>query len=204
MRELNQLYSNLKEKDKLEFSRLANKLLDVNFLNRISSKDQKDYNLCLEYYSVLKAYFSLIDMELIKDDVNDVIALKTDSGFTRLNLRKNETIVLLILRKLYFDKSKEISFSKERTTTVEEIIRELAALGYEETWINKTEMIRIINLMRKMNCIDTIGQIDQLEITIILLPSILHILSFENLNQIEAHLDKYRVGGPVDESIEEN
>lgn len=186
-----------------EFVRLGNKILYTNYLSRDRDKDRKDYFLFLEFLHIYQAYFSVLDFEIINDHFNGVIGIKSAHSSNHLMLKKHETLVLLIFRLLYFRKQKEVSTIDKITTTFTEIHECLHATGILEKPIPKTEFLRIIRTMSGFGICDVIGNLSSDASIVILYPTILHLLSFRTIEELEANLDAFK-GGEFDETIDQN
>ena len=108
------VYAHLNETERSEFSRIANKLLSSSFLCAQRDIDRNDYYEALQRISLYRDYFSVLDYEVISYSHEQVIQLKSTEKYNHLNLKLNESVVLLLLRKLYFQKSKEMNVCMDK------------------------------------------------------------------------------------------
>ena len=93
-------YERLSDSDRDAFSRISLKLLDETFLVKERDEDRKDYLKANDLINGLRAYFAFIDYDLVNDAEKGVIYIRTELDSNRVHLRKLETIILLVLRRL--------------------------------------------------------------------------------------------------------
>lgn len=197
-------FDDLTTTQKNDYARIANLLLRQSFICKDRDRDRKDYFIAVQFLDLYKNYFSLIDMEVIHDIPNNVIALKSNQGMTHLTLRKNETIVLIVLRKLYYEKQKEVSIMSEILVTPEEIMGELDATGLFEKRIGKTELTDILRKLIRYSLCDAMGDVRSLEHPLMLYPSLLHVLSIRNIEELQNIITSYGKGEIDNEATDEN
>ena len=89
-------YEEQSDREKENFSRVSNKLLAKTFIVAELRDDKEDYYKSLELFKMLETYFSFIDYEVVKDEINKIIYIKTTKDHNRFHLNKFETILSLI------------------------------------------------------------------------------------------------------------
>ena len=105
-------YERLTNVQKATFKDIANKLLASTFLAR-DKKDNKDnYYFVVSYKEVFDEFFAILGYEVKLDQGVGSIMLKSDQNTGFLKLRRDETIILLILRILYHERLKETSLNE--------------------------------------------------------------------------------------------
>lgn len=187
---------------KSEFSRLANKLLGYNFICKDKDRDRNDYLKILQNIDLYRFHFNLIDFEVNNDQFNGVISIKSRQTYSKLRLTKDQTLLLLILRKLYFSKQSQLSMSDKTVLTQEEIRSALNATNiYDVEW-NKTTFVNHMLFTRRLNICDFVGDISHDETTVILYPSIIHVIDADTLDDLEAQINSYK--GVSDEAADED
>ena len=192
----------LSVKDQVNFKRIVNKLLRVNYLTSQKQSDANDYFFITTNYELLKTFFMLMDCELILDLKFSVIALYNKQDTNYLNLRLNETIILLILRVYYEEKVKATT---KVTISIAEVYEKLASTGLKERRINKTELQKILSLFSHYNLIEVINKSRFTEKTqIILYPSLLYVVNYEDINKIYDQLYTYQKSGDNHETIKKD
>ena len=113
IRKFNEEYTNLKEGEKTEFSRIVNKMLQVNFITKRRSPDANDYRMILAFKEVFEAFFALIDFELIIKREDEVVFIKNEAVYNHLRLRKADSVLLLVTRILYQRKMDYITLDED-------------------------------------------------------------------------------------------
>jgi len=183
-------YSRQTEKEQEQFSSIVNKLFRVNYLCRDNPSDRTNFFDALIIRDEIRAYLSIIDVDLIVDELNGVIGLKVngDEGHHRLKLR--ETIILLCLRKLFFIKKQSISPISDIVVTLDEIKQEVLYTGYFDKAIGKIEFETMLRKFKSYHLIDF--SFTQNADIVILWPSLLYAVSASTLEQIQNKLDIYK------------
>src|SRR5690554_4400273 len=130
LKQLNEEFFSLKEADKQNFSRIINKLFQVNFLTRKRPGDANDYRFILAYKEIFSNYLNLADFELIINRHDEVCYIVNQSSFNRLRLKKEESILLLVFRMLYQTKKDFITLDENVEIYLYEVHDELQKVGY--------------------------------------------------------------------------
>ncbi len=89
-------YQELKEAEKTSFSRVCNKLLQVNLLTSKKIGDANDYRFILAYKELFDAFFSIVDFSLNIERHEQVVYIKNESVFNHLRLKKEESLIWLL------------------------------------------------------------------------------------------------------------
>ncbi|MGI6787604.1 MAG: DUF4194 domain-containing protein [Acholeplasmataceae bacterium] len=185
-------YLNLKEGEKTDFSRICNKLLQVNFLTKRKPGDGNDYRTILAFKEVFEAFFKLIDFELIIKREDEVIFIKNEAVYNHLRLRKAESVLLLVTRILYQRKMDFVTLDEDVEIFLYEIHDELTRIGYlDNKRITKSDLRPALQMMRGYNIIDYIdtGLSDDARIKIY--PTILYVTDLEGIRGVIDKLDGY-------------
>ncbi len=198
-------YTNLQESEKTNFSRIINKLQNVNYITSQKESDSKDYYFISSQFDLFKAYLNIIDCDLTFDTANHVIILNSLEGVNRLNLRLNESIILLILRLLYDETMREVSLNNKVMITLETIHDKFLSIGLQDRRISKTELKQILSLFRRYNLIDILDKDYKDDNSrVILYPSLLYAVRIEDINDIYSKIMTYEKGVGNHEEISED
>ena len=112
---------------------------------------------------------------------------KTDlSGAAATNsikLKRDLTIVLLILRILYHEKMKETSLNENISVDVMDIHTKYNYLEIKKR-INKTDLIEALRTFRRFNIIEVLGDITSATARIIIYPTILYAVNTEEISEV--------------------
>lgn len=176
-------YERLTNVQKATFKDIANKLLASTFLAR-DKKDNKDnYYFVVSYKEVFDEFFAILGYEIKLDQGVGSIMLKSDQNTGFLKLRRDETIILLILRILYHERLKETSLNENVVITVLDIHEKYNFLEIKKR-INKTDLVSALRLFRRFNLIETIGDITMSNTKVVIMPTILYAINTEEITEV--------------------
>ena len=176
-------YERLTNVQKATFKDIANKLLASTFLAR-DKKDNKDnYYFVVSYKEVFDEFFAILGYEVKLDQGVGSIMLKSDQNTGFLKLRRDETIILLILRILYHERLKETSLNENVVITVLDIHEKYNFLEIKKR-INKTDLVSALRLFRRFNLIETIGHITMSNTKVVIMPTILYAINTEEITEV--------------------
>lgn len=176
-------YERLTNVHKATFKDIANKLLASTFLAR-DKKDNKDnYYFVVSYKEVFDEFFAILGYEVKLDQGVGSIMLKSDQNTGFLKLRRDETIILLILRILYHERLKETSLNENVVITVLDIHEKYNFLEIKKR-INKTDLVSALRLFRRFNLIETIGDITMSNTKVVIMPTILYAINTEEITEV--------------------
>lgn len=176
-------YERLTNVQKATFKDIANKLLASTFLAR-DKKDNKDnYCFVVSYKEVFDEFFAILGYEVKLDQGVGSIMLKSDQNTGFLKLRRDETIILLILRILYHERLKETSLNENVVITVLDIHEKYNFLEIKKR-INKTDLVSALRLFRRFNLIETIGDITMSNTKVVIMPTILYAINTEEITEV--------------------
>lgn len=176
-------YERLTNVQKATFKDIANKLLASTFLAR-DKKDNKDnYYFVISYKEVFDEFFAILGYEVKLDQGVGSIMLKSDQNTGFLKLRRDETIILLILRILYHERLKETSLNENVVITVLDIHEKYNFLEIKKR-INKTDLVSALRLFRRFNLIETIGDITMSNTKVVIMPTILYAINTEEITEV--------------------
>lgn len=176
-------YERLTNVQKATFKDIANKLLASTFLAR-DKKDNKDnYYFVVSYKEVFDEFFAILGYEVKLDQGVGSIMLKSDQNTGFLKLRRDETIILLILRILYHERLKETSLNENVVIAVLDIHEKYNFLEIKKR-INKTDLVSALRLFRRFNLIETIGDITMSNTKVVIMPTILYAINTEEITEV--------------------
>ena len=183
---------------KEKFRSASNKLLNSCFLLKKKDDTRKDYFFVKENRDQFISYFDLLGYDILINEDQGVIGLTNRNGTGRLELKKYESILLLILRLLYIEKRKEISaFSEEVTVLMEEIRDKYALLKLKnKPNMDKGMEQRMVSLFRRYNLIQNLdSDVTKADARIVIYPSVIMAVPVENINayyeMTKLKLDEY-------------
>lgn len=191
----NDNYSKLKEGEKSNFSRVTNKMLQVNLLTRRKPGDQNDFRFILAYQETFQAFFALMDFTINIKREDEVIYIVNEERFNHISLRKTESMLILLLRVIYQRKSDVVTLDEDVEVYLYEIHDELTRIGYlDNKRITKSELKPALTFLRSYNIIDYIdpGLSDDARIKIY--PTILYVTDLDGIKEVIDRIDSYMKG----------
>ncbi len=185
------------------FTRTCLKLLSTGFLAR-DKKDNKDmYYFLLSYKKYFDEYFGIINYEIILDRENGACQLTHADNSNLLRLKKEETIILLILRILFHEHLADTSVNDNIVVKIDELHQYYESLELKKK-INKTDLVRILRMYKKFNLIEPVGDITKSNSKIIIFPTILLAINTTAINDVYDLISRieYQQGSDTDEKTD--
>lgn len=178
--------------DQEKFKRIVNMLLAQTFLLQADTTSEdtlrrtnQDYLFAERNFEMLTEYFSYAGFTLEKDSNYGVIALHSTYDFNRKKLDKFTTQTLFTLRLIYDEEREKLSLSKEIFTTTGDITHKMMTLGVLS---KKPANLQLHDALRTLAAFNLIskngGAWEEAETTIRILPSILFVISNEQITSI--------------------
>jgi len=198
-------FQKLTETEKEKFSRICNKILDKNFIIRQKESDKEDYFFVVGHLTLFQNYFMLMDYMVTHYEADQIVALSTEANRNRTRLRRNDTIMLLVLRLLYQKKSKEATQLNQILVSVKDIQEELDRTSLFKGKIPKTELQTTMRMLKSYSLIDfqssnLINDDTRVEIY----PSLLRVVNIDDMTKLETQLNAYSNGGDDDEDDDQD
>ena len=195
-------YLKLKDRDKEDFSRIANKLLAKTFIVCDLDEDKDDYYQALRFFNLLSIYFSFIDYEILKNELNRIVYIKTTKDRNRFHLNKLDTIIALIFRAKYFEKSKEISLDRIVTLSLEELVEEINKTKIYQSQKTITEIERALKTLRRNKICNFVGKVTK-DTVIEILPTILILVKVSDIEDIKNKILNYINDNENEEDVDD-
>ncbi|WP_017193768.1 DUF4194 domain-containing protein [Vaccinium witches'-broom phytoplasma] len=181
-------FEQLKEKEKDLFSRIVNKLFQVNYLTLQKMADANDYRFILLHRELFYSFFQLADFELEIKKHDEVIFIHNLHHFNKLKLKKEESLILFIFRILFQQKKEKTSSNAKIEVFLQDIFKELKHIGYSEVQnFNKETVKKTLTILRQYNIIDYSDHNNHLsdDLTITIYPSILYLIDIEMIKHYQ-------------------
>ena len=165
------------------FARTCLKLLQNSFIARDKEDNKEMYYFILSFKNYFDEYFDVIDFEIVLDRELGAVQLINREGSNLLRLRKDETLVLLILRILYHQHLVKTSINDNIVIKVDEIHTYYDSLELKKK-INKTDLVKILRIYRRLNLIEPLGDITKANTKIVIYPTILLAINTQAINDV--------------------
>lgn len=166
-----------------QFKDTANKLLANTFLCRDKKDNKENYYFLMSFKDVFDEFFKVLGYEIVLDTATGSVMLEGASASNTLKLKRDESLVLLILRLLYHEKAKDTSLNDNIVCTVADIHTKYDYLQIKRK-LNKTDLISAVRLLRRYNLIEVTGDITTSTCRIVILPTILMAIKSEDVNGV--------------------
>ncbi len=198
---LQETIGSLSDVNLAHFSRLCSVLLEKSFVFGQLDGDKADYYKITEFRTLFADYFCLMDLTLVHDDQYRIYYLKSDLGRNNLRFNKLDTVILLSLRLLYWQLSKESENSIIATSVAE------LAEAIEKTHIypvlKSTMLEDSLRRLRRHKIVGFSSQSFTMETMVQIYPTILYLVGDQSMGQLESMLRAYQRGGDEDEADED-
>ena len=204
-----QEYLMLKDSEKATFSKIVNKLLAESILVKEKQEDRGAFFFVCENLALFVHYFSIIDYEVVYDKYNEVCYIKKQENKYREKLSKFDTVIILILRKLYYLKRIEAASVGRAVVQLEEIIEQVKStkIFRDDKKVNsyRDSLLKL----RKYKVIDFSATNITEELVIRILPTIQVIIQQDSLDDLTDRLTALKKeegdeGEREDEEIDED
>ncbi|MFW5794249.1 MAG: DUF4194 domain-containing protein [Bacillota bacterium] len=166
-----------------QFAKVCLRLLANSFLARDKNDNKEMYYFVISYKEYFDQYFSVMDFELVIDREMGAIQLLHRENNNLLRLKKDETIILLILRILFHEHLVKTSVNDNVVIKVDEIHDYYDSLDLKKK-INKTDLVKNLRLFKRYNLIETLGDITKSTTPIVIYPTILLAINTQTINDV--------------------
>ncbi len=200
-----ELFEGMLQKDRDEFQRVCNKLMSICFLCRQNEQTRADYYFVLRHKEVFEHYLDILGYTLEVNENLNVIQLVNRENYNHVNLKLNDSIILLLLRILFDEKSRELSVT-DVVINVGDIQEKYRSMQIRDKQIDKTTMNNALRLFKRYNLIELLDKdMMQEDARILIYNSILMAVRADDIRRVSEMLSKYRKGGnPTDENPQED
>lgn len=200
-----ELFEGMLQKDRDEFQRVCNKLMSICFLCRQNEQTRADYYFVLRHKEVFEHYLDILGYTLEVNENLNIIQLVNRENYNHVNLKLNDSIILLLLRILFDEKSRELSVT-DVVINVGDIQEKYRSMQIRDKQIDKTTMNNALRLFKRYNLIELLDKdMMQEDARILIYNSILMAVRADDIRRVSEMLSKYRKGGnPTDENPQED
>lgn len=184
------------------FARTCLRLLSNSFLARDKEDNKEMYYFIISFKQYFDEYFDVMNFELVLDREAGAVQLVHRENNNLLRLKKDESIVLLILRILFHEHLVRTSVNDNVVIKVDEIHDYYDSLELKRK-INKTDLVKILRLFKRFNIIETLGDITKSSTPIIIYPTILLAINTQTINDVYNIINHYenQSEGDSDEKV---
>jgi len=189
--------TDLPERARREIPRVMNRLLGQTFLYQDDEGDKEDYYFVHRHRAVCAALLAVSGFTLLHDDYHRVFQVVSDFGYCRRRYKLDESLIIVVLRKLYEEQSEQLSLAKDPVVTVGEIREEYRTITGKERTLGIGQYDAILRRLRRLGLIETLDgrslDVRDSEARLRLRGSVKMILPVQTAEEMEAWLRKYKV-----------
>jgi len=198
------LLTDLPEKSRRDVPRVVNRLLGQTFLYQDVDTDKDDYYFVYRHRAVFEGLLALAGFNLLHDDYHRIFQVVSEYSYSRARYKLDESLMILVLRKLYEEKIEHLSLASDPVVTIGEVREEYRTITGKERDLGIIQYEALLRRLRSIGLIDTIDgrniDVRDSDSRLRLRGSVRLILPIQTADEMEAWLRKYRAGGESDDS----
>ncbi len=184
-------YNNLGETNEVKFKKIINKLLGSNFIIYEKQDDRLDFNFVKNNRQLFESFFNLIGFTLkYKENAYFFIENELEMYANRYIFKKDEILVILILKKLFIEFNNVNKIDGVPKTTLSEVVNRFRPLSNKD--IKKTNINAILKYFRRRKIIDYKGDLSSnIDNDIYIYPTINEIVNYDTLIDLDNKIKEY-------------
>jgi hypothetical protein len=187
----------LPERTRKDVPRIVNRLLGQIFLYQDVETDKEDYYTINRHRPVFDAVLALAGFTLLHDDYHRVYQAMSEYSYCRARFKLDETLMIVVLRKLYEEQSEQLRLAADPVVTVGDVREEYRTITGKERDLGVIQYEQILRRLRKLGLVDSIEgrsiDVRNSEARLRLRGSIKMILPVQSADELEAWVRRYRV-----------
>jgi hypothetical protein len=192
----------LPEKARRDVPRAVNRLLGQTFLHQDVEADKDDYYFVHRHREVFETLLALCGFKLLHDDYHRIFQTVSEFSYCRAHYRLDETLMIVVLRKLREERSEQLNLAADPVVTVGEVREEYRTITGKERDLGVIQYETILRHLRALGLIDTLNgrtiDVRNSEARLRLRGSIRMILPVQSADEMEAWLRKYQAAEASD------
>jgi hypothetical protein len=187
----------LPEKTRRDVPRVVNRLLGQTFLYQDVESDKEDYYLVQRHRAVLSALLAAAGFTLRHDDYHRIFQVVSDFGYCRQRYKLDESLMVVVLRKLYEEQAEQLNLAGDPVVTVGEVREEYRTITGKERDLGIGQYEEIMRSLRRLGLVEPLDgrslDVRDSETRLRLRGSVKMILPVQTAEEMEAWLRRYRV-----------
>lgn len=159
-----------------------------------------EYNECTKHLDFLKAYFRIMDIDVVESTSAGVIYIRGEQTVGE-KLPKLATLYILVLKLIFDEQMETASNFVNAVTSLGEMHEKLAAYRLLKKQPSVTEIRRALALLRKYQIIESLDMLDDLDgpVRMVIYPTVHVVLMGDD---VRALIDTYTEGDEEDDESE--
>jgi hypothetical protein len=189
--------TSLPEKACREIPRVMNRLLGGTFLYQDDETDKEDYYFVHRHRAVFAALLGVSGFALLHDDYHRIFQVVSDFSHCRQRYKLDESLMIVVLRKLYEEQAEQLSLASDPVVTIGEIREEYRTITGKERDLGIGQYEGIMRRLSRLGLVEPLEgrslDVRDSEARLRLRGSVKMILPVQTAAEMEAWLRKYRV-----------
>ena len=187
----------LPDKVRREVPRVMNRLLGGTFLYQEDETGKEDYYLVYRHRGVFETLLALSGFTLSHDDYHRIFQVVSDWSYCRQRCKLDETLMVVVLRKLYEEQAERLSLAADPVVTIGQVREEYRTITGKERVLGITQYEEILKRLKRLGLVEPLNgrtlDVRDGEARLRLRGSVRMILPVQTADEMEAWLRKYRV-----------
>jgi len=196
----------LPEKSQLDLPRVINRLLGQVFLYQDKDEDKDDYYFIHRHRAACETVLELVGFKLLHDEYHRIFQAISEYSYCRARYKLDETLMILVFRKLYEEHTERLSLAQDPVVTIGEVREEYRTITGKERDLGVGQYETILRHLRAIGLIETLDgrsiDVRDGEARLRLRGSVRMIRPVQTVDELDAWIRKYRAGS--EEEVEES
>lgn len=196
-------FTSLPEKSQRDLPRVVNRLLGQTFLYRDKTEDKDDYYFVHRHRAACESALELAGFNLLHDEYHNIFQAVSEYSYCRAHYKLDETLMILVLRKLYEERAERLSLAQDPVVTIGEVREEYRTITGKERDLGIIQYENLLRRLRSLGLIDTLDgrsiDVRDAEARLRLRGSVRLILPVQTVDELNAWVRKYRAAGEEEE-----
>jgi len=176
--------------------RVVNRLLGQTFLYQDMDADKEDYYFVHRHRAAVAALLGLAGFQLLHDDYHRIFQAVSEFSYCRARYRLDETLMIVVLRKIYEDHVERLSLANDPVVTIGDVREEYRTITGKERDLGIVQYEALLRRLRAMGLIELVDgraiDVRNADARLRLRGSVRMILPVQTADEMEAWLRKYR------------
>jgi hypothetical protein len=186
----------LQDKSRRDVPRVVNRLLGQTFLYQDAEGDKDDYYFVHRHRPLFESLLGLAGFNLLHDDYHRIFQVVSAYSYCRAHYRLDETLMIVVLRKLYEERVEHLSLANDPVVTIGEVREEYRTITGKERDLGIVQYENLLRRLRSMGLVDTLDghtiNVRDADARLRLRGSVRMILPVKTADEMEAWVRKYR------------
>jgi len=188
--------TSLPEKSQRDLPRVVNRILGQVFLYQDKDDDKDDYYFVHRHREACEAALELAGYNLLHDDYHRIFQAISEYSYCRARYKLDETLMIVVLRKLYEEHTERLSLAQDPVVTIGEVREEYRTITGKERDLGIIQYENLLRRLRTMGLIDTLDgrtiDVRDAEARLRMRGSVRLILPVQTADELDAWIRKYR------------